>query len=231
LLGPAAPISIGRFDRLVIAASNSVDYDYQLRPNGAHPDADEKIIWADLKVKHDGLGKRFEKIKRIVDFHGDEDYVLRVCSRSAFVDGKFNDNRCNKCFNTILRLILNGHDPNEHGFIAYESTWDYLKTKWGNRGFRTRRSRGWKNMQAMIPDQIDFDVNGSKEFFEWLRGLDIEVMERERYIFFTDLYMWLPFSLAEILRKVYAKLEIRTQGWGFNPVYARTLKQQKPDDN
>jgi hypothetical protein len=231
LLGPTAPISIGRFDRLVIAASNSVDYDYKLRPNGAHPDADEKIIWGDLKVQHDGLGSRYEKIKTIVDFHGDDDYVIRVCSRSAFVDGKFNDNRCNKCFNTILRLILNGHDPNEHGFIANESTFEFLKTRWKNRGFRTRRSRGWKNMQGNIPDRIDFDVNGSKDFFEWLRGLDIEVEEREKYIFFTDLYMWLPFRLAEILRYIYGKLEIRTQGWGFNPIYARTLKQQKPDDN
>ena len=54
--------------------------------------------------------------------------------------------------------------------------------------------------------QIDFDVNGSKEFFEWMRGLDIEVQEREKYIFFTDLYMWLPYSFAEILRKIYFKL-------------------------
>jgi hypothetical protein len=62
-----------------------------------------------------------------------------------------------------------------------------------------------------------------------MRELDIEV--KDRYLFFTDLYMWLPFRLARMLEKIYYKLDIRIQGWGYNPVYARTLKQHEGNDN
>jgi hypothetical protein len=229
LLGPAAPISIGRFDRLVIAATYAPDYDYLLNPRGARPEADEKIIWADLKVKHDGQADRSEKLKSIVEFHGDEDYTLRVCSRSAFLDGKVNDSRCYKCLNTSLRLLLNSQDPNEHGFGVDESTFEYFKSRWRNRGYRTRRSSNWKKLQDTIPDVIDFDVHGSKQFFEWLRGLDIEV--NERILFFTDLVLWLPFPLAQVLQKLYYKFEIDILGNSYNRDYARTLKQRNNVEN
>jgi hypothetical protein len=226
LLGPAAPISINRFNRLIIAASNIRDYDYQLKPNGAHPDADEKIIWADLSVKHDGLVKRIEKFNRIVDYHGDEDFILRVCTRSAFVDGKVNDSRCFKCLHTIMRLILIGLDPNKCGFKVDESTFEFLKSQLRNKHWATTYAGALRKIQKVTPDQVGYDVSGSNEFFEWFRELDLETLEKkEKNWFYTDLYMWLPLSLAKILEQVYYKYGITLDRWTYNKEYARAREE------
>ena len=50
---------MGRFDRLLIAGS--VDPTLTI-PYATRPSTDEKIVWATLRVKHDGYIPRTEKI-------------------------------------------------------------------------------------------------------------------------------------------------------------------------
>ena len=129
----------------------------------------------------------------------------------------------------MLRLLLNNHDPNEHGFSVDKSTFEYLRSKWRNRGYRTRRSNSWKKLQNKIPEEIDFDVHGSKAYFEWLKGLDIKV--KDKSLFFTDLVMMLPFSIAEIMEKIYYKFEINPTVSSYNRDYASSLKNQKRENS
>jgi len=55
LLPPTAPLSIGRFDRVLIAATNDqTANDSRPIPSVSRPGTDEKILWADAEVTHDG---------------------------------------------------------------------------------------------------------------------------------------------------------------------------------
>jgi len=224
LLPPAAPISMGRFDRFIIAATNTPEHDYQLKPRATSPSADEKISWADLSVKHDGQVDRYKKIERIVDYHVNDEFSLRVCSRSAFIDGIINDSKCPKCLKTIVCLILAGFDPNLCGFNVDESTFEFLRSMWENNDKASTHGGGWKSIQDSLPAQLDIGVNGSKEFFEWFRGFDLEAAERNW--FYNDLYMWLPFRLSKILDKVYSKYVIALHQGSYNRDYERIQKKR-----
>ena len=228
LLPPAAPISFGRFDKFIIAATVTPKHDFKLYPSASGLRSDEKIIWADLSVKHDGYVDRFIKIKKLVDHYGVEPFTLRVCSRSAYVDGTLNDGKCQKCLITLMSLILADFDPNQCGFDVDESTFEFMKSLWGRKDWAAERWSLWKTVQESIPDQIDFDVHGSKEFFEWFREFDLD--DAERNWFYFDLYMWLPYFLAKNMNRVFSRYGNALHQYPYNREYVRAQKQLKKDN-
>jgi len=57
-----------------------------------------------------------------------------------------------------------------------------------------------------IPDNIEYDLYGSKEFFMWLRSYH---KPHERDVWrYRELYDSLPYQLAKILNEIYKKLKI-----------------------
>jgi hypothetical protein len=72
----------------------------------------------------------------------------------------------------------------------------------------------WGKIHENIPDEINFDMYGSKVFFEWYKKLDFkkEVEKDNNYYerIFTarKLYHRSPWLLAKLLDEIYKKVAI-----------------------
>jgi hypothetical protein len=208
LIPLTAPLSMGRFNHLLISGDGPLDTERQpLTPN--RPETNEKFIWANLQVKHFGDIYREEKISAIKNYLLKDDLKLKVCINKLEMP-KLNDNTCKKCLNTITDLVLAGIDPNKCGFQVDESTWTTFKgylendlereTFGGNRGFLRK--------QKNLPNHIEHDIYGSRDFFNWFRDFDLQSKEKDVW-FYRDIYNSLPYSMARILDKFYSIIGIR----------------------
>jgi len=210
LLPLAAPLSMGRFNSLLIASSGDSSFDYIKERYASGPEADEKIAWADLKVTQDGQVYRDVKIREIGK-HLDKGLTLRVCLRTseeaAVKHGLLNDCSCEKCYRTIMNLIQEGIDPNLCGFKVDESTFKDMR-RFMETEFIPHYNYYWGKIIQEIPENIDVDMYGSKEFQEYLRGYRLP--EPKEPGLEKDIYYNLPFGLADMLQKyIYNTLKIR----------------------
>jgi hypothetical protein len=205
-LSLTAPLSVNRFNRLLIAASEWPTNAETLGPNRPHasrPEADEKISWASLSVKHDGFIEKFRKIRAIVDHYKDENVVLRVCLNRKDAPMSMNCNICDKCSITITQVIQAGVNPNRYGFrfndsLPFDKTKKYIEDH-GAFYFNSKE-------QKIFPESIEFDLYGYQEFFQWL--LSYHGTEKIQDLFYRDLYDSLPFSMAKVLNEIYKILGI-----------------------
>ncbi|KAF0970243.1 hypothetical protein NWF34_04150 [Gordonia sp. GONU] len=79
---------------------------HELRPWGSHPDLDPTWSTSAVTIEHGELDAgRFDKIARIVDSPTAMNH-LRVCWENR--DGRYNCERCFKCFRTRLGIMLAG---------------------------------------------------------------------------------------------------------------------------
>ena len=208
LLCLAAPISINRFDRLLIAASMYEGSPSNLdvyKPHSARPEVDEVISWAGLRVKHDGFIPRYQKVKYLVDYLKKENITFRVCLArpgNQNTPDKMNCNNCSKCYRTIMQLAQAGYDPNNCGFKVDETTFTNIKEHYMKYGLDVYG----ENSKKIIPEIIEQDIHGSKAFFEWLK--DYNPPEGINLWPYRDLYFFLPFHLAKILNEIYDIFEL-----------------------
>ncbi len=94
---------------------------------GSTPEIDQEITWSALKVIHDGFElKRQDKIDLITTFAAgsNEELKLRVCYSE--LNDKLNCSSCEKCYRTILGIILSGKNPNFYGFKVDERIYDNI---------------------------------------------------------------------------------------------------------
>jgi hypothetical protein len=140
LIGSIAPISyLLGYKTIYIASSytDHIDIDW-----GSTPEIDEKISWAsEIKVFHDGYElKRQDKVDIIANFAAIRDtrFRLRVCYSEKRTE--FNCSICEKCFRTILGLILNDKNPNDYGFNVdakiYDKFYEVLNIGGASKGVR-----------------------------------------------------------------------------------------------
>lgn len=208
LLPLAAPLSIGRFNHLLIAASCDSTYPYDKHPWASQPRTDEKIAWASLQVKHDGYIHRSKKIMNLIkEYLKDNKLLLRVCLDPEHAREKLNCSSCEKCFRTIVPLVLAGIDPNNCGFKVDNSTFKLMKSMFEKKKVNDMPQREWRALQAMIPDKIENDLYGSREFFEWFKGIDLNLTQKDVWIY-RDLYNRLPYSISRWLDKFFYKIGI-----------------------
>lgn len=122
LIGSLAPISyLYSYTSIYIASSYTEQINIAW---GSTPEIDEKISWASIKVFHNGYDlKRQDKVDLITGFAKDTNtqFKLRVCYSEN--RDEFNCSRCEKCYRTILGIILNGKDPNDYGFEVGSSVY------------------------------------------------------------------------------------------------------------
>jgi len=204
LLPLAAPLSTGRFDRILMAASQDPTYPQHMRPWGGTPDADEKIIWADLKVKHHGYIHRTQKITGAMKKHLENDKLtLQVCFRP-----RRNCCSCEKCYRTIATLVLAGIDPRDCGFDIEDNVFDGMKSFFENTNMPyAGTDYRWTPIKNIIPDNIDYDICGSKNFFKWFRNFDLKTTEKNIGVY-RKIYLTLPYNIAKILDIFYRKVGI-----------------------
>jgi hypothetical protein len=156
-----------------------------------------------LSVKHDGFIEKYRKIRAIVDYYKDEKVVLRVCLNRKDAPMSMNCNICDKCSISITQVIQAGVDPNRYGFKVHDSS-PFNKTKKYIEDHGTFYFNS--NAQKIIPESIDFDLYGYKEFSKWLRSF--HGTEKIQDLFYRDLYDSLPFPMAKVLNEIYKILGI-----------------------
>jgi len=228
ILGLAAPLSINRFDKLLIAASTYKEdsaYTDVNRPQSARPEIDERISWADLKVTHDGFIPRIGKTKILAKHLRDNELTFRVCLArpgDQTTPEKMNCNNCSKCYRTIMQLTQSETDPNNCGFIVDESTFTKIKEYYINHGLDIFGIHSQKE----IPDIIEYDLYGSREFFMWLRDFH-KPHERDVWCY-RELYDSLPYPLAKILNEIYKKLKINIHFGNPHLSQQRVIKLKNP---
>ncbi|MBQ4819573.1 hypothetical protein [Aquimarina sp. MMG016] len=163
LVGSIAPLSyVYKYGSVYIASSytDHIDIDW-----GSTPEIDEKITWAGgIKVVHDGYElQRQDKVDLIADFASKTDtkFKLRVCYSEKRTE--FNCSICEKCFRTILGLILNGKNPNDYGFNVdgniYNEFYRVLDIGGASKGVRYF----WWELMEKAKKTDDFYVFSDKE--------------------------------------------------------------------
>jgi hypothetical protein len=212
-LGHAAPLSIGRFNRLLKAATyvEEVAQEFNEYPWDSSPSIDEKIKWANLQVKHDGCIHRHEKVlalKKTLDEHR---VKLRVCMsqpKKKNFSGAMNCSRCEKCLRTIAALIIAGIDPSKCGFSIDVTTFENLRNLFEQKKLsKLYALLHWKPLQKLIPE----DTGGryaSEEFFEWFKKIDLDSFARKSDPLLSVLYYKFPFQISNFVRKIFENSQL-----------------------
>jgi hypothetical protein len=76
---------------------------------------------------------------------------------------------------TIVGLVIEGIDPNNCNFHVDRKTLPLIRDcfRKGRIALNEGQSFMWRDLQKHIPDQIDEDIYGSREFLAWLKGYDL----------------------------------------------------------
>ncbi len=167
LIGSLAPLSYkNSYTNIFIASSYTKDIDIAW---GSTPKIDENISWAGVKVHHDGYElKRQDKVDLIAEFSKETNtnFKLRVCYSE--LRDSFNCSHCEKCYRTILGIILNGKNPNDYGFNIdekiYSDIFDVLNIGGASKGMQYF---WWELMEkAKTSKSVFIFENESKEKIE-----------------------------------------------------------------
>jgi len=211
LTGSSAPFCCATgIGTLLIASSRRA----LAHPWGSHPELDNDISWADVKVDHDSFSlNRLEKIRYFLKDHiGNNDHmILKVCNNTQLPAS--NCGRCMKCLRTITGLTLEGVNPYRCGFNDVNSkTFSlirqrFLKKRFFNRKLAERigdfydrigETYHWKDLQESIPRVIENDLYGSKRFFEWFKSFDtskyVQNLEKSCSLSVPNLLSWLYYE-------------------------------------
>lgn len=229
-IGQTAPLSNGRFNHLLVGAGNDYTTEYirkEILDSSSHR-TDEKIAWANLRVKHDGALHRYEKALFLKKFINDNGAELRVCWALPEYLLRFNlmnCNKCEKCLRTIAALVYAGIDPNDCGFEVDDSTF-YLMRFLIERKLLSLKHLTylWKPLQQVIPDKIKEDIHGSKKFLEWFKTVDLDSVAKPPSSLSTFLYYNVPYPVSNMLGKIF--YESRPNKYTmYEPIELDTLKK------
>jgi hypothetical protein len=176
-LAMTAPLSAGRFDRLVIAAWADREHADRMRenPDASSPEIDQKIAWANLTVEHHGCLHRYEKVQAMRDWLPGTH--LRVCwsfAKALEIEGALNCSRCEKCARSITALAIGGVDPRQCGFTVDGATIAAMKNLLTQGTVPpSHLAFWWGPMQRQIPEHIEDEAFGLVDFLAWLRDFDL----------------------------------------------------------
>lgn len=171
LIGLAAPLSVGRFNELVISASRTPEQPTTLLPYSSAPNTDEKVAWADLKVTHYGQIHRYEKVNALLEPLREGKIIFKTCYKLCL---NLNCSICEKCGRVITFLLAEGIDPNTCGFTVNDDTLKEIRKgfekfiKWNY-----RMQIHWLPWIKDLPDEVP-DLYGIREFVEWMRDFEYQ---------------------------------------------------------
>jgi hypothetical protein len=170
LLGLCAPLTVLKgLGTLLISSAGESDVAAHARPNASRPWISEKVAWSDVTVSTEGYPlTRQEKIRRYLKPYlagGAHHPTLRVCWSRY---NALNCSDCEKCHRTIGGLLLENIDPNTVGFRIGAGYVQRLQQDLQAHPDRHLPS-AWRQIQALIPDDLSHNLHDSCAFFEWLR--------------------------------------------------------------
>lgn len=185
LLGLCAPISFDKgIHNLYIPASDNFRIDI---PWGSHPSIDNNIKWAGTEVVHEGFDiSRQEKIKVISKFIKEhkKDLQIRVCWQQGHNGG--NCSSCEKCCRSMVGLIVENIDPNNHGFIVPKKLTQLVKNNiiYGNWSYSINDTMtDWQDIQAHIAPNIDNSTKYS-DLLIWLKKFNFNKRKHSLFLKF-----------------------------------------------
>jgi hypothetical protein len=205
-LSITAPLSVGRFNHLLISAWANSEHADRMReyPDACSPSMDEKIAWSNIKVEHYGCLHRYEKARAMKTWlPGNK---LRVCldTTEAQEDSRsMNCQRCEKCARTITALAIGGVNPEDCGFTIDAGTIEFIKNMLVNREILpSRLAFWWGPMQRAVPSNMSGYTQEMKEFLEWFKTFDlgdgVDVPSASTRV--QKLYSMVPYRVSQALR-------------------------------
>jgi hypothetical protein len=189
LTGLCAPLTcVADVKSLLIASSATSRFRY---PIGLYPPLiNNNLSWGDIQVFLDNpeLSRQLKIRYFLKDFT--ENYFhpfLKVCNKGDEVAS--NCGVCEKCYRSIVGLVVEGIDPVKCGFDNVDrETFETIRERFYCNNLLTRKffieSRGefyirmgdvflWEDIHQHISEKINHDVRGSKEFLEWFRSFNL----------------------------------------------------------
>lgn len=176
MAGLLAPI-VNKKDLRMLFIPSSYTKDFN-KPWGSDPRIDNNIRFMGLRTYHEGYElSRQGKIKNIANYikNKDKNLFIRVCWSSS---GGGNCCKCEKCCRTIVGLSLANIDYRNNGFLVEENFFQYVKFMLKNSQwlFSDDEIFMWKDIQKNINlDNLRLNKE-EKEFFYWLKDLDIDLI-------------------------------------------------------
>lgn len=156
-----APLSIIRGYKISYIASSYTDNIDIVW--GSTPDIDNKIKWGDTKISHDGYDlKRQEKIDLIVKSvkQINSDINLRVCYSE--LNKGINCSKCEKCYRTMMGIILNGENPEKYGFKIEDNIYSEIENMLRS-GFSSEGNKYfWWEISEKMKETNDIYVHKDK---------------------------------------------------------------------
>lgn len=117
ILGHIAPIAYEKKIKILYIASSNTDKSRKRIVCASDPTIDNYVKYSSCKIVHDGYEyTRQDKIHNICKFlerSNEKSVQLRVCWKSS---GGENCCECEKCYRTILEILVEKKDPNDFGF-------------------------------------------------------------------------------------------------------------------
>jgi hypothetical protein len=167
LTGLSAPITaVERTANLLMASSH---FNEPNLPHGSSVFSLVNMKWANTQVIYDsGDLSRQDKIRDI--FKGNIQYYgyLHVCNNIR--SKKQNCSHCEKCFRTIIGLIMEGIDPNDCNFSVHNGILDYIKIclqkGWIHFGYD--QIGVWQDIQDHVATKCR--IYNADTFFTWFRN-------------------------------------------------------------
>jgi hypothetical protein len=169
--GLCSPITYAKeISTFYIPASDTAEFN---NPWGSHPLIDNEIKWANTEVVHESYDlSRQGKVNLISRFikENKNDLQIRVCWQADHNGG--NCNKCEKCCRTIVGLLVEGIDPNLHGFNVTENFFSFAKEKiikgfWSY--YNSDTMPYWQDIQKSIPQNLQMIDERYRGFLCWLK--------------------------------------------------------------
>lgn len=152
LLGHVAPYAYMHGITTMYIASSNCSSDKNVRC-ASDPRIDNQVKFAECQVVHDGYEfNRQDKLRNIAKYNSNEERILplHVCWESQLGN---NCCRCEKCYRTIVGLIIEKEDPIKYGFFDTNETIKDIKKSVIYSGIMNDAlSREWRHIQKRIID-------------------------------------------------------------------------------
>lgn len=172
LLGLCAPISYTEgISKIYIPSTYSV-HEPKL-PWGSHPTIDNNVKWGKTSAIHEGYElTRQDKLKVISEFinNTDSSQQLRVCYKS---ESGTNCGKCEKCSRTMIGLILEGIDPNQHGFQMSAQRYHDIKSNLVQGRWKLNNNiYFWEDIKNAVLHKRENIPEEGRDFFAWMHEVD-----------------------------------------------------------
>jgi hypothetical protein len=157
-----APLSFKNgYQRIYIASS----YNDNIKISwGSSPEIDNHIKWANTRIIHDGYElTRQEKVEMIVKnlILSKKKLNLRVCYSE--LNKGINCSECEKCYRTILGIILSNADPNKFGFKVTEKVYEDILELISKGYFSKGTEYFWLELNEKIKEKNTFYIFKNRE--------------------------------------------------------------------